>query len=113
MSARGEYIRDGLVAVWIFALMCCTGPLGATSAQGWRIDETHTSIGFTIDAAGFPTTRGRFSRYTGRIFIDFERPAKSLTNFTVESSSVEVGSESFNNFVKAQPCWTLRNFHAS
>src|SRR4051794_37031258 len=91
----------GLLTALMFALLCCGGALGATSAQGWRIDEAHTSIGFKIDAAGFPTTRGRFTHYTGRIFLDFERPARSFTNFTVDSASVELGSSSFNDFVKS------------
>src|SRR6516162_10895588 len=51
------------------------------SAPVWRIDETHTSIGFKIDAVGFPATQGRFTRYSGDISIDFDRPAKSYTRF--------------------------------
>jgi polyisoprenoid-binding protein YceI len=73
----------------------------AVSAQSWRIDETRTSIGFKIDAVGFPTTRGRFTRYTGDISIDFDRPAKSFTRFTVDSDSVDVGSPSYTDFVKS------------
>ena len=57
---------------------------GATAAQGWRIDEAHTWIGFTIDAVGFPTTRGHFNHYSGNVLIDFDRPAKSFTSFTVD-----------------------------
>jgi polyisoprenoid-binding protein YceI len=73
----------------------------AVSAQGWRIDEEGTAIGFKIDAVGFPTTRGRFTRYSGRILLDFDHPAKSVTSFTVESGSVELGSKAFNDFVKS------------
>jgi polyisoprenoid-binding protein YceI len=73
----------------------------APAAHDWRIDETHTSIGFKVDAVGFPTTRGQFTHYSGRILIDFEHPAKSFTSFVVYSASVELGSESFNNFVKS------------
>jgi polyisoprenoid-binding protein YceI len=82
-------------------LLWCTGTRSSTPAQSWRIDETHTSIGFKIDAVGFPTTRGRFTHYAGRILIDFERPAKSFTSFTVNSASVDLGSQSFNDFVKS------------
>jgi polyisoprenoid-binding protein YceI len=87
-------------AALIFALTC-GGALAAMAAQSWRIDETHTSIGFKIDATGFPTTRGQFRRYTGRIAIDLDRPARSSTSFTVESASVDVGSQSYTDFVKS------------
>src|SRR5271168_4770904 len=52
-------------------LLGCAGTRAATPTQGWRIDEARTSIGFKIDAVGFPTTRGHFTRYSGRILIDF------------------------------------------
>ncbi len=70
------------------------------AAQSWRIDEAHTAISFKIDAVGFPTTRGQFTRYSGHILIDFEHPARSFTSFTVDSASVDVGSSSYSDFVK-------------
>ena len=79
----------------------CAGAQAATRAQSWRIDEAQTWIGFKIDAVGFPTTHGHFAHYSGQVLIDFDRPAKSFTTFTVDSASVDVGSSSFNEFVKS------------
>jgi polyisoprenoid-binding protein YceI len=101
MYMRAFTTRRWLAAACTLALLSCGGARAATSDQSWRIDETHTSIGFKIDAVGFPTTRGHFTRYSGRILIDFSRPAKSFTSFTVESASVELGSQGFNDFVKS------------
>src|SRR5579883_2831943 len=67
----------------------------AHAAEGWRIDEAHTAIGFKVEAVGFPTTRGHFTHYSGRILIDLDHPAKSFTSFTVDAASVDVGSPSF------------------
>ena len=103
---RVIFARDGrrcsqLVAVvWALVLLLLASARAATGAQTWRIDEAHTSIGFKIDAVGFPTTRGHFGHYSGQILIDFQRPAKSFTSFTVVSGSVDVGSDGFNAFVK-------------
>jgi polyisoprenoid-binding protein YceI len=82
----------------------------ALSAQSWRIDEERTAIGFKIEAVGFPTTRGRFTRYSGRILIDFDHPAKSFTSFTVDSDSVELGSKTFNDFVKSAALLNVTRF---
>jgi polyisoprenoid-binding protein YceI len=98
------------IAVLAVVLLCGIGARPATSAQGWRIDEAHTSIGFKIDATGFPTTRGRFTRYSGRILLDFERPAKSFTTFTVDATSVDAGSRSFNDFVKSAALLDVARF---
>jgi polyisoprenoid-binding protein YceI len=105
LSRRNLLFRPGRTSYRVTAalalVLCCTGERAVTAAQAWRIDEAHTSIGFKIDAVGFPTTRGHFTHFTGRILIDFERPAKSFTNFTVESASLDLGSPSFSDFVKS------------
>jgi polyisoprenoid-binding protein YceI len=90
-----------LAAIFVLALFCCAGAQAATRAQSWRIDEAQTWIGFKIDAVGFPTTHGHFAHYSGQVLIDFDRPAKSFTTFTVDTASVDVGSPSFNAFVKS------------
>jgi polyisoprenoid-binding protein YceI len=90
-----------LAAICALALFCCTAAQAATRAQGWRIDEAQTWIGFKIDAVGFPTTHGHFAHYNGQVLIDFDRQAKSYATFTVDSASVDVGSASFNEFVKS------------
>jgi len=110
---RGTRARHGwiyrLAAILMFAL-AADGGRAAPGVQAWRIDETHTSIGFKIDAVGFPTTHGHFTHYSGRILIDFERPAKSFTSFTVDSASVDVGSPSFNDFVKSTALLDVEKF---
>jgi polyisoprenoid-binding protein YceI len=82
----------------------------ANRAQSWRIDEAQTSIAFKIDAVGFPTTHGHFGHYAGKILIDFDRPAKSFTNFTVDATSVDVGAASFNEFVKSRALLNVERF---
>jgi polyisoprenoid-binding protein YceI len=98
------------IAVVALALMCCVLAPIAWSAQSWRIDEKRTSIGFKIDAVGFPTTRGRFTHYSGRVLIDFDSPGKSFTTFTVDSASVDVGSAAYTNFVKSAALLNVEKF---
>jgi len=103
MPARNVRTFRWLVTVCALALLPFADTGEATAAQGWRIDEAHTWIGFKIDAVGFPTTRGHFNHYSGKVLIDFDRPAKSFTSFTVDSTSVDLGSQAFNDFVKSSP----------
>jgi polyisoprenoid-binding protein YceI len=105
-----------VASVWRIAAICavialgCASALAAGPAQSWRIDEARTSIAFRVDAVGFPQTRGHFTRYNGRILIDFEHPAKSFTTFTVEAASVELGSPAFNAFVKGATLLDVEKF---
>jgi polyisoprenoid-binding protein YceI len=96
--------------VCALAMICFGSAQAASRPQSWRIDEAQTWIGFKIDATGFPTTHGHFAHYKGQVLIDFDRPAKSYANFTVESASVDVGSPSFNNFVKSAALLDVERF---
>jgi polyisoprenoid-binding protein YceI len=90
-----------LLLVALGAAIVARSATSAATVKGWRIDEARTSIGFTIAAIGYPTTHGRFGHFSGRILLDFDHPANSFTSFTVFSASVDVGSPSFNDFVKS------------
>ena len=113
MSTSARYgLRWALqVAVLcVFAMTFSGSTFAATRAQSWRIDEALTWIGFKIDAVGFPTTHGHFAHYRGQVRLDFDRPAKSFTTFTVESASVDVGSPAFNDFVKSAALLDVERF---
>lgn len=105
-----HFICAALGATCFVIVLSWLGAQGATRASAWRIDETQTWLGFKIDAVGFPTTRGHFKRYSGQVLIDFDRPAKSFTTFTVDAASVDVGSASFNDFVKSAVLLNVERF---
>ncbi len=109
-TRRLALTTPAFLAVLTLLVLYCAATRAATPAQAWRIDEAHTSIGFKIDALGFPTTHGYFNRYSGRILIDFEHPAKSFTSFTVDSASVDLGSQYFNDFVRSRVLLNVENF---
>ena len=71
------------------------------AAANWRIDPTRTHIAFAIDAVGYPRTHGQFRQFAGRISVDFEHPDKSRVSFHVESVSVDVGSASFDDYLRS------------
>ena len=71
------------------------------AAANWRIDPARTHIAFAIDAVGYPRTHGQFRQFAGRISVDFEHPDKSRVSFHVESVSVDVGSASFDDYLRS------------
>jgi polyisoprenoid-binding protein YceI len=96
-------------AAALIVALTCGGAL-AMAAQSWRIDETRSTIGFTIDATGFPTTHGRFRSYSGRIAIDLDRLAGSSTTFTIDAASVDLGSQPYNDIVKSAALLDVARF---
>jgi polyisoprenoid-binding protein YceI len=75
-------------------------PAYAAEARSWRIDPSRTSVGFVVDGVGWPRTKGQFHDFDGRIAIDFDNPAASHVTFKVAAKSVDVGSPSFNDYLR-------------
>jgi polyisoprenoid-binding protein YceI len=72
------------------------------AADAFRINPQRTSITFDVPAVGWGTTRGTFRAFDGRLSIDFDRPAKSAVNFTVQSASVTTGSPGVDDYIRSE-----------
>jgi|SRR5579871_1768341 len=92
--------------VWVLYVVTALGVAASiasafAASESWKIDPAHTAIGFSIDATGFPTTEGRFTRFDGRIAIDLKAPEKSRIAFHVDAGSVNVGASSFSDYLRS------------
>jgi polyisoprenoid-binding protein YceI len=96
-----EFPGAGRMARAILALAALQATTPAFAADDWRIDPARTTIGFAIDAVGFPRTEGRFRRFDGRVSVDFDHPGRSSVVFHVQSQSVDVGSPSFSDYLRS------------
>lgn len=76
-------------------------PPSAASVAKWKVDPARTHIAFAIDAVGYPRTEGQFRRFDGRISVDFDHPGRSSVAFHVQSQSIEVGSSSFDDYLRS------------
>ena len=88
-----------LCAILICAL--AAKPTSAGTATTWTIDPANAHIEFAINGFGYPRTKGLFRRFEGRISVDFERPDRSSVTFHVQSRSVDVGSPSFDDYLRS------------
>ena len=103
MSTYDKTIRPTrfVCAILAFGLLA-QAQAPADAAVNWRIDPARTHIAFAIDAVGYPRTRGEFRRFDGRIAVDFDHPDRSSVVFHALSQSVELGSPSFDDFVRSE-----------
>lgn len=74
------------------------------------IDPTRTSIRFVVDAVGWPSTRGSFSSFSGRIAVDLSRPEMSSVVFRVAAQSVDVGSPSFDAYLRGDAFFDVARY---
>jgi polyisoprenoid-binding protein YceI len=98
MASRDNLIQRVRIVCAILALGV---PAPAVASTNWRIDPARTHIAFAIDAVGYPRTHGQFTQFAGRIMVDLEHPDKSSVTFHVQSQSVDVGSQSFDDYLRS------------
>jgi polyisoprenoid-binding protein YceI len=102
MTTRGKILqRARIICAALTIGLFAQAPAPAAAAANWRIDPTRTHIAFAIDAVGFPRTEGQFRQFAGRISVDFDHPDKSSVAFHVQSQSVDVGSSSFDDYLRS------------
>jgi polyisoprenoid-binding protein YceI len=98
MASPNNFIRRIRIVCAVLALGV---PAPAFASTNWRIDPARTHIAFAIDAVGYPRTHGQFTQFAGRITVDLEHPDKSSVAFHVQSQSVDVGSQSFDDYLRS------------
>ena len=93
------------------SMICLSSSADATAeARNWRINPSQTSVGFVVDGIGWPRTKGQFHDFTGRISINFDNPAASKVSFRVASKSVDVGSSSFNDYLRTDAFFDVAQY---
>src|SRR5579872_968640 len=100
MTTQGN-LRALLVFAALTLAVLAEAHVPALAAANWRIDPARTHIAFAIDAVGYPRTHGQFRQFAGRIWVDFEHPDRSSVSFHVQSRSVDVGSASFDDYLRS------------
>jgi polyisoprenoid-binding protein YceI len=94
-----QRVRNACV-IFTLALFPHVATLAAAAAN-WRINPARTHIAFAIDAVGYPRTHGQFRQFSGRISVDFDHLERSSVTFHVQSQSVDVGSQPFDDYLRS------------
>jgi polyisoprenoid-binding protein YceI len=93
-------------AAWLALPLMAAADIAESRAWGgergaWTIEPARTHIAFAIDAIGYPRTKGEFHQFEGRIAVDFQHWENSSVAFRVEAKSVDVGSDSFSDYLRS------------
>jgi polyisoprenoid-binding protein YceI len=80
------------------------------AAAAAMIEPARTSVEFTVDAVGWPRTKGRFTSFSGRIAVDLDRPDTSSVAFRVAANSIDVGSDALDRFLRGAAFLDVAHF---
>jgi polyisoprenoid-binding protein YceI len=96
----------------IFALTLVALHITPAFAQieRYEFDKAHTQINFTVNHLGYTTSRGKFMNFDG--FFEFNRsePAKSKVDVIIQTNSVEMGDQKWNEHLKNKDFFNVEEF---
>jgi len=59
----------------------------------YRLDPTHSRIGFAARHAMVTKVRGTFKQFDGKLYIDGQQPSKSSVEMRINMASIDTGEE--------------------
>lgn len=69
-------------------------------AGTWRIDPSHSQVGFSVRYLGLSKVRGRFEDFTGSITVGHEASDASV-EATIQAASIDTGERSRDEHLRA------------
>lgn len=67
----------------------------------WKIDDTHTTLGFSARHAMVAKVRGRFTEFEGSFTIDGATPENSTADVTIKTASIDTRNEDRDTHLKS------------
>jgi polyisoprenoid-binding protein YceI len=74
------------------------------------IDPAHSRIGFVVRHAMVTKVRGQFNSYEGKAHLDFEKPANSTAELTVDVASVDTRNAQRDAHLRTNDFFDALNF---
>ncbi|MFO0690022.1 MAG: YceI family protein [Myxococcota bacterium] len=94
-------LAAGLASVSLAASVHAAEPAAAPTAGAgtgtgrlteWAIDPTHARVGFEVGHMVVSSVEGALTKFSGRVLLDEQDPAKSRLAFTAEVASIDTGN---------------------
>ena len=88
--------------------------LGITPAKAqvekYEFDTVHSQIIFFIDHLGFSISEGEFLDFDGFIEFNRDEPEKSKTEVTIETASIDMDDEKWNDHMKNKDFFNVEKY---
>jgi polyisoprenoid-binding protein YceI len=75
----------------------------------WKLDTTHTQVGFSVKHMAISTVRGRFSKFDGTGETD-ESGKIAKAEFTIDAASIDTNQEQRDSHLKSADFFDVEKF---
>src|SRR3954451_1995389 len=88
--------------------MTTTAPSQLTGT--YVLDPTHTRIGFVARHAMITKVRGQFTEFEGKAHLDFDNPANSAAELTIQVASVDTHNAQRDGHLRTNDFFDAENY---
>ena len=76
----------------------------------WEIDATHSQVSFAIRVMLITTTRGRFDKVRGQLYIDEQNPASSWVEAEVDAASINTQNRLRDTHLRSSAFFAVKKY---
>jgi polyisoprenoid-binding protein YceI len=101
-------MRRSIVAVALALSLALASAVQAAPST-WTIDPNHSQVGFSIRHF-FSKVPGNFTKFSGAIVYDAEKPAASSVKAEIEASSINTNNEKRDNHLRSEDFFFVEKY---
>ncbi|MCP4895464.1 MAG: YceI family protein [bacterium] len=102
---KTQLLRIALVVVAVSGIS-----VSASATDEYTIDQTHSSISFTVRHMVVSKVRGSFTEVSGAILYDADDPTKSSVNATIPAASINTANEGRDKHLRGEDFFDADKF---
>lgn len=84
--------------------------VSAFAADEYKIDPSHSTVGFNVKHMMVSTVPGRFTEFSGTIVFDEKDPSKSSVNATIKAASINTDNAQRDTHLKSADFFDAEKF---
>jgi polyisoprenoid-binding protein YceI len=90
-----------IIAALVFALTFASATVATAAPVTWTIDPVHSTVGFSIRHF-FSKVPGNFTKFSGTVAYDPDKPAASSTTVEIETASINTENEKRDGHLRSE-----------
>ncbi len=92
------------------ATLLVAGLSVAVHAETYKIDRSHSSVGFSVTHLGLSKVKGSFGQFSGNVEFDAADISKSAVDVTIDATSINTHSEGRDKHLKSGDFFAADSF---
>jgi polyisoprenoid-binding protein YceI len=79
-------------------------------ASDWEVDASHSQVGFSVRHMMVSNTRGKFTKFAGKVALDDKDVTKSVVDVEIDVSSIDTAEPKRDEHLRAEDFFDAKKF---